>query len=87
MTRFVFEVGLSRLGRIQLDGLAGGDRFDLMVRTIEPLSDQVKAEIRTIFGNAREAGKLAGEIAFQTVAAFSLAPLEEALASESGVVV
>jgi hypothetical protein len=87
MTRFVFEVGLSRLGRIQLDGLAGGDRFDLMVRTIEPLSDQVKAEIRAIFGNAREAGKLAGEIAFQTVAAFSLAPLEEALASESGVVV
>lgn len=87
MTRFVFEVGLSRLGRIQFDGLAGGDRFDLMVRSLEPLSDQIMAEIRTIFGNAREAGRLAGDVAFQTVTAFSLAPLEEALASESGVVV
>lgn len=87
MTRFVFEVGLSRLGRIQLDGLAGGNRFDLMVRTLEPLSDWVRSEIRAIFGTAREAGKLAGEIAFQTVPAFSVAPLEEALASESGFVV
>ncbi len=87
MTRFVFEVGLSRLGRIQFDGLAGGDRFDLMVRSLAPLSDEIMAEIRAIFGNAREAGKLAGEIAFQTVPAFSVAPLEEALASESGFVV
>ncbi len=87
MTRFVFEVGLSRLGRIQFDGLAGGDRFDLMVRSLAPLSDEIMAEIRAIFGNAREAGKLAGEIAFQTVPAFSVAPLEEALASESEIVV
>lgn len=87
VTRFVFEVNPSRLGRLQLDGLAGGTRFDLMVRSQSPLPDPVKSEIAGIFASARVASKLTGSIAFQVVPEFTVAPLETALAPDDGVVV
>lgn len=85
-TRFIFEVDLSRLGSLQFDGLAGGSRFDLMVRSHAPLPRDVQARISAIFTAARDEGRLSGDVGFQTVAKFAISPLESALDRDAGVV-
>src|SRR5690606_10626102 len=75
--RFVFDIELSRLGRIQLDGLAGEKRFDLMVRSRTPLSEEMRRHITFLFGAAREEGGFQGEVGFQTVAEFAVEPLDD----------
>jgi hypothetical protein len=75
--RFVFDVELTRLGRIQLDGLAGDKRFDLMVRSRTPLTEEMRRHITLLFGAAREEGGFQGEIGFQTVSEFPVEPLED----------
>ena len=75
--RFVFDVELSRLGRIQLDGLAGEKRFDLMVRSRTPLTEEMRTHMTLLFGAAREEGGFQGEIGFQTVSEFPVEPLDD----------
>ena len=66
-TRFVIDVDLSRLGRLQIDGLVrgGGKNLDLIVRTEAPLPDEMAGDIGRIFGDAKELTGFAGGIAFQ----------------------
>ena len=66
-TRFVIDVDLSRLGRLQIDGLVrdGGKHMDLIVRTEAPLPDEMSGDIRIIFQNARELTGFKGGITFQ----------------------
>ena len=54
-TRFVIDVDLSRLGRLQIDGLVrdGGKHLDLIVRTLSPLPGEMAGDIRQIFQDAR----------------------------------
>jgi hypothetical protein len=75
--RFVFDIELTRLGRIQLDGLAGDKRFDLMVRSRTPLTEEMRRHITLLFGAAREEGGFQGEVGFQTVSEFPVEPLED----------
>lgn len=75
--RFVFDIELTRLGRIQLDGLAGEKRFDLMVRSRTPLTSEMRTHITLLFGAAREEGGFQGEVGFQTVAEFPVEPLDD----------
>lgn len=68
--RFVVEVGLSRIGRLQLDGLVGsrgegGKRLDLIVRTERPLPAQIRRDIREVFREAGALTGLRGEIGFR----------------------
>lgn len=76
-TRFVIEVDLSRLGAIQLDGLVGRKRFDLMLRTHAPLSEEARREIAGIHAEANKAAGVTGAIAFQTMASFPVVPLDD----------
>ncbi len=66
-TRFVVDVELSRLGRMQLDGFVrGGDkRFDLIVRTEKPLPPWMRDDIREIFAEASALTGLKGGTSFQ----------------------
>ncbi len=66
-TRFVIDVTLSRLGRIQLDGLVRrkDKRLDLMVRTATPLPAAMRDEIRRLFTQAGEATGINGLLAFE----------------------
>lgn len=75
--RFVFDIELTRLGRLQLDGLAGPGRFDLMVRSRTPLTPEMRQHITLLFGAAREEGGFQGEVGFQTVAEFPVEPLDD----------
>lgn len=83
-SRFVFEIELTRLGQMQLDGLATERRFDLMVRSKTPLPPAVRADIRALFSRLRNDHGLTGDVAFQVVRDFSVAPLGDKHALDTG---
>jgi len=66
-TRFVVEVTLNQLGRIQFDGLVreDGKRLDLMVRSDPPLPTTLHENIRALFTRSSEIAGLKGEVGFQ----------------------
>jgi len=66
-TRFVVDVELSRLGRVQLDGLIHDKhkRFDLIVRTDHRLSADIQNGIREIFSQTGEWTGTEGGVTFQ----------------------
>lgn len=66
-TRFVVDVDLSRLGRLQLDGLIHDrkKRFDLIVRTDERLPADVQNGIREVFLQTGEWTGTEGGVTFQ----------------------
>jgi hypothetical protein len=74
-SRFVLDLDLSRLGPLQLDGLVRGPRFDLVLRSREPLDPAMKAEIGTLFRSALDGSGFSGDVAFVTTAQFPVAPL------------
>lgn len=63
--RAIFDVGFSHLGRCQIDALCQEQRFDLLVRTEQPLDHPVQEEITSIFLEASEIAGLSGEIGYQ----------------------
>lgn len=65
-TRFIFDLNLSRLGDVQLDGLMKGRRLDLILRTHAPFSHAMQATMRRKYLDVLEAGSLSGDLAFQT---------------------
>ncbi len=71
--RFIIDLSLSRMGRMQLDGLVrGGEskRLDLIVRSPSPLSPAMREDIRRIFRDAGEATGIKGGVTFQAAANF-----------------
>lgn len=66
--RFLVELMLSRLGRFQMDGLVQrtDKRFDLIVRTGQPLSRQVRNDITDLFITTTEAAGSRGSVVFQS---------------------
>ncbi len=76
-TRFVIEAALSHLGNIQLDGLVRRARFDLMVRTHEPLAPHIRTDIATLFNQANEEFGVQGRIGFKVQAHFPADPVDE----------
>ena len=65
--RFIVEVSLSRLGRIQFDGLVrrNGTRLDLMIRSERSLLPRIRDDIRALFREASTLVNLTGEVGFQ----------------------
>jgi hypothetical protein len=70
-TRFIIDVGLSRFGRLQLDGLVRdkGKSLDLIVRSDAHLADTMQNDIRTIFVEAADLTGLKGGVNFQAAPA------------------
>ena len=70
-TRFIFDMSLTRLGAVQLDGLhrpgnAEDGKLDLIVRTKVPLSPTMQQAMRRTYVEALDANRQSGEISFQT---------------------
>ena len=61
---------------MQLDGLVRDRRFDLILRTRHPLSDEMRRDIAEIFGDANGAAGHQGQISFQASGDWSVVPLE-----------
>ncbi len=69
-TRFVFELKLSAMGQVQLDGLyrpvsEKGKRLDLAIRTEHFFSQATQAEMRRVFARALRETGITGELSFQ----------------------
>lgn len=65
-TRFVVDVTLSRLGRVQIDGLVRSKekRLDLVMRTAQPLPAAMREDIRRLFTAATGATGIGGMLSF-----------------------
>jgi hypothetical protein len=66
-TRFLVDITLSRLGRIQLDGLIrkGERQLDLIVRSDSPFPARMRADILTIYANSADVTGMKGGLNFQ----------------------
>lgn len=69
-TRFIMDVKLSQMGKVQLDGLFIGNpegvgRLDLILRTEQGFSQAMKQEMRVAYKNALEDTNFTGELSFQ----------------------
>ncbi len=66
-TRFIVDLDLSRLGRVQLDGLVyqKEKHMDLIVRTENRLPDRMHEDIRNIFQEAVDVTGIKGGVSFQ----------------------
>ncbi|NCC22948.1 MAG: hypothetical protein EOM26_10895 [Alphaproteobacteria bacterium] len=64
-TRFIFDLNLSAMGELQLDGLLRGRRLDLVVRTRAPLSPAMQQDMRRTYAGAIGSTGLEGDISFQ----------------------
>jgi hypothetical protein len=91
--RFIIDVELSHLGRVQLDGFIkkhGSDRktFDLIVRTDRLLPQQMRLDIHHIFSAFGEAAGLSGALTFQARGQFVDVALSRITqATKSGLIV
>ncbi|MFK7839358.1 MAG: hypothetical protein AB8B83_03425 [Bdellovibrionales bacterium] len=69
-TRFIFDLNLDAMGQVQLDGLfrpisSDGPRLDIVLRTEEPFSTAMQAEMRRIYMDAIKPSQIGGELSFQ----------------------
>lgn len=80
-TRFVVELDLSNLGPMQMDGFIkkrqGTTQFDLVIRTLGELPDDIKTDIFAIYDNAQQATGMRGSLNFRRVQEFPVHPLDE----------
>lgn len=64
-TRFIFDLSLSRMGDVQLDGLLRDSRLDLVIRTQNAFSQPMQQTMRLAYTNALDQTDLSGELNFQ----------------------
>lgn len=66
-TRFLLDLSFSEVGHTQLDGLVKGEdsKFDLIVRTENPLQSNNRDDIRGIFREALQISGYKGHLIFQ----------------------
>ncbi len=69
-TRFLFDMSLSRMGMVQLDGLfkpyENHKRLDIIIRTESPLSETMKQTMRQNYTQVLGSAELNGDLSFQS---------------------
>lgn len=69
-TRFIMDLSLSNIGKIQIDGLFQGNinssaRLDVILRTTQSFSQTMRMQMRQIYKNALDETKITGNLDFQ----------------------
>lgn len=64
-TRFIFDLSLTRMGDVQLDGLLRDNRLDLVIRTQNAFSEPMQQTMRQAYSGALDHTDLSGELNFQ----------------------
>lgn len=64
-TRFIFDLSLTRMGKVQIDGLHKQDRLNLIIRTEQPLSRAMQMTMKDGYIGALEETSLKGDLSFQ----------------------
>lgn len=63
--RFLFDLKLSRMGGVQVDGFMDSQKLDLIVRTQSPLSVPMQSKMRQLYAGAVDRSNLTGDLTFQ----------------------
>lgn len=63
--RFLFDLNMSRMGGVQIDGFMQSERLDLILRTKSPLSRPMQTDMKRIYAGAMEKSRLTGDLSFQ----------------------
>jgi hypothetical protein len=63
--RFLFDLNLSRMGGVQVDGFMQSERLDIILRTKSPLSPPMQSQIKRIYAGAMDKSRLTGDLSFQ----------------------
>lgn len=63
--RFLFDLNLSRMGDVQVDGFMQSTRLDMILRTKSPLSPPMQREMKKIYAGAMDKSHLTGDLSFQ----------------------
>ncbi|MFN3700195.1 MAG: hypothetical protein ACK4VI_01580 [Alphaproteobacteria bacterium] len=66
LTRFIFDLSLSRMGNVQLDGLFRKNRLDIILRTHQAFSDNTRAAFKASYHDALQSAGFDGELSFQS---------------------
>ncbi len=64
-TRFVFDLNLTRMGEMQIDGYLKDNRLDLIIRAQNMFSSPMQQAMRDSYSNALDHTALKGELNFQ----------------------
>jgi hypothetical protein len=70
VTRFILDLSLSNLGPLQVDGMIKTRRFDLILRSGEPLGERATSHIEGLFRAALDRNGFTGDCSFQSGRAF-----------------
>lgn len=63
--RFLFDLQLSRMGGVQVDGFMQSERLDIILRTKSPLSPPMQSDMKRLYAGAMEKSRLTGDLSFQ----------------------
>jgi hypothetical protein len=63
--RFLFDLNLTRMGDVQIDGFLQSSRLDLIMRTKTPLSPPMQNRMKQLYAGAVEKSNLTGDLSFQ----------------------
>lgn len=63
--RFLFNLKLSRMGDVQVDGFLQKEKLDMILRTKAAMSIEMQQAMKITYTRAMERSNLAGEISFQ----------------------
>ncbi|WP_420549372.1 hypothetical protein [Curvivirga sp.] len=77
--RFIIETSFQKMGPLQLDGLATQKTVDLMFRSLIPVEEKMRDDIRALFGNTITALGLTGTIRFHVADHFPVSITEESV--------
>ena len=64
-TRFMFELKLSRMGQVQVDGFMQREKLDMILRTRSPIGINMQESLRKLYYKAMDRSNLSGELTFQ----------------------
>ena len=68
--RFLFDLNLTRMGGVQVDGFmqpdGGAERLDIILRTKSPLSVPMQSQMKKLYAGAMEKSRLIGDLSFQS---------------------
>ncbi len=73
---FILEVVFSILGAVQLDGYISPQKFDLTVRSHNPLPQELERDTQLLFSNALAANNYTGGLSFITEDTFPVSAVE-----------
>lgn len=64
-TRFIFDLNLSQMGPVQVDGLFREKRLDVILRTEQRFSEHMHMDMRQTYADALRQTEVTGELSFQ----------------------